>query len=539
MRIDPSTHPLNTFVLSSSSTQTGSGAAVSPVQQDISALLEKIMVVHADYSFYDSKVLPRHFEPQAGVWKQWLTPADNQGSCGSCWSFASVGALSDRFNILLRKVILRESLSILSPTICNDILAILLNEDQQLIETVQHPFALAGKTLETLACHGNSLVTACLYLMFQGTTTDRCMAYTLPVASSYAQYKSTKLNWGFPLENSIYFTNPDNRLYDFTQFNEDQTLGTCGFYNENAQRPFPFCNDYLRVNSTKNYGSAQQHFQALLVYSVKGMVNIMMDIYKWGPVCSAFTVYEDFYDFDPKGDSVYVHDATRTNLVGGHAVEIVGWGEMNGKPFWWIKNSWGTEYGHNGYFRFLRGTDQCSLESNVVSMLPDLFFTLDRVSEVRALEKRLTDLNIFKVHYTPEFMTLQDNIAKTFQPITPSRTSTGTDLQEVMRNVRRQDFMAQQLPLLQFHALSRIGYQTTDVLTPTGYNSNVYRVMPGLFLGAPSPTLLPYTRDFVAGQLPVVPPAPVSLVRPWSMASFLLVLMLSCVVVTGLLWKKL
>ena len=35
-------------------------------------------------------------------WKGLLSPVMNQGNCGSCWAFASVASLADRFNIQSR-----------------------------------------------------------------------------------------------------------------------------------------------------------------------------------------------------------------------------------------------------------------------------------------------------------------------------------------------------------------------------------------------------------------------------------------------------
>jgi hypothetical protein len=82
---------------------------------------------------------------------------------------------------------------------------------------------------------------------------------------------------------------------------------------------------------------------------------IKTEIYSFGPVVTGIIVYDDLFHYRSG-----VYKASKmANLIGGHAVEIVGWGEepgsgdLTGKPvrYWVIKNSWSTSWGNNGYWK--------------------------------------------------------------------------------------------------------------------------------------------------------------------------------------------
>ncbi|KAK3445750.1 hypothetical protein EUGRSUZ_A00982 [Eucalyptus grandis] len=94
--------------------------------------------------------------------------------------------------------------------------------------------------------------------------------------------------------------------------------------------------------------------------------NIMAEIYKNGPVEVSFTVYEDFAHYK---SGVYKH--VTGDVLGGHAVKLIGWGTTDdGEDYWLIANQWNRSWGDDGYFKIRRGTNECGIEGDVVTGLP-------------------------------------------------------------------------------------------------------------------------------------------------------------------------
>lgn len=94
-----------------------------------------------------------------------------------------------------------------------------------------------------------------------------------------------------------------------------------------------------------------------------------MELVTNGPMAVSFEVYSDFQQY--KG-GIYHHTGLRSGfnpfLITNHAVLAVGYGidRDTGEKYWIVKNSWGTSWGENGFFRIRRGTDECSIESIAV-----------------------------------------------------------------------------------------------------------------------------------------------------------------------------
>ena len=86
---------------------------------------------------------------------------------------------------------------------------------------------------------------------------------------------------------------------------------------------------------------------------------IIADLVQYGPLTVAFDVYDNFFTYN----KTTVYNAPNGSYVGGHAVKLIGYGtSTDGQDYWLLANSWGSNWGQKGYFKFLRGQNLCGIE---------------------------------------------------------------------------------------------------------------------------------------------------------------------------------
>jgi len=127
------------------------------------------------------------------------------------------------------------------------------------------------------------------------------------------------------------------------------------------------CNDWqqntYRVTGYKDVSTSVEAIKSAIV--------------QYEPVIAGFIIYTDFLHYQ---SGVYSHV---TGLVeAGHAVLIVGYDDA--EQAWIVKNSFGRDWGENGFFRIKSGTNECDIEDEVYAVnyatVPGTSFVLSPTS---------------------------------------------------------------------------------------------------------------------------------------------------------------
>lgn len=232
----------------------------------------------------------------------------DQAACGSCWAFGAVEAMSDR--------------------IC-----------------------IASKGANQAHISAQDLLTCCGFQCGNGCEGG------YPEAA-WQHWKSAGLVTG-----GNYGTNQGCEPYSLPNCDHHCTgkYQPCGNIG-----PTPACKKSCISGYPKSYTQDKQFGAS--AYSVPSNVaKIQTEIMTNGPVEGAFTVYEDFLTYK---SGVYEHKSGQ--MLGGHAIKVLGWGVDSGTNYWIVANSWNEDWGNGGFFNIKAGTDECGIESGIVAGLPKL-----------------------------------------------------------------------------------------------------------------------------------------------------------------------
>jgi cathepsin B len=96
-----------------------------------------------------------------------------------------------------------------------------------------------------------------------------------------------------------------------------------------------------------------------------GEDEIREEVVRNGPVTALFEMTDEFANYR---DGIYQGNGDTIKEL--HTVEIVGWGEDAGVPFWLCQNTFGPEWGIDGLFKILRGSNHLGIEQYATAGKP-------------------------------------------------------------------------------------------------------------------------------------------------------------------------
>jgi cathepsin B len=292
--------------------------------------------------------LPINFDG-VKVWKSFLQPIRSQGLCGSCWAFSTLFCLASRLSIYskgkysydfspAKMVYCGITLPETEGSNLEKIKNMLLNGKRY--DYFQKKI-VAGES-DTYGCSGETLINAWQFLYRTGVPENSCLMY-----GDEKNPKNIKIN----------LTLKEDIMYNCADF-VSASFDLCP--SSNTYMVSHRAGGYYFVPGVKN---TEDPIKSGTEY------NIRKEIYKWGPVSSGMIVYDDFINWE--GNGIYEYDK-KSELIGGHAIVIMGWGEQNGKKYWIVRNSWGEDWGDKGYFKILRGVNHCEIEENCFVGFPNI-----------------------------------------------------------------------------------------------------------------------------------------------------------------------
>lgn len=290
---------------------------------------------------------PKTFDFREEFW-EYTSPIIDQGNCGACWAIASTQAFASRYAFATNQRV--QPLSAAYLLYCT------------------HASSFSRQQPLEYGCFGGSLVNAYWFFVRDGVVSTQCIAY-----------------------DSLYDWDPSNP--DLEQRLLTTNLQAAGIQKSNVYCPMIACpGQAAEAEQPWVYKCAMAYIVAGTAKQSGGSeANIRRDIWLKGPVSTGFEVRQDFLAYwkgllegTLEGEArVYTPRPVSADnaVVGNHAVQLVGWGVLGKTPYWVVANSWGatnkgsspkdlTDYGNNGYFLMVRGTNAAALESNVVTGVP-------------------------------------------------------------------------------------------------------------------------------------------------------------------------
>ncbi|CBZ51112.1 hypothetical protein NCLIV_041870 [Neospora caninum Liverpool] len=282
----------------------------------------------------------------------------NQGSCGSCYAVAATYALQKRFEIAASRMLGKEVR--LFGTV----------KDDAVTDSEEVSFLNIGNTSELGELSSQSVLSCSFYN--QGC--DGGFPY---LVGKHAR------DIGIPQVRCMEYHGNHSESCPFQTATGSPEAGSESMLQADAN--LGACAEHARWYA-KDYGYIGGCYEC---NQCSGEQQIMLEIYKNGPVPvafdappSLFSYSSGIYDANSSHARVCDNDSPHCSgvLTGweytNHAVTLVGWGETNAeneKPrkYWIVRNTWGPNWGVQGYLKIARGKNLGGIESQATFIDPD------------------------------------------------------------------------------------------------------------------------------------------------------------------------
>lgn len=92
-----------------------------------------------------------------------------------------------------------------------------------------------------------------------------------------------------------------------------------------------------------------------------------------GPIVCSFEATDQTVAYRRKdGPKLNIYDEEKAFFQMNHSVEIVGWGKQDDVEYWIVRNSWGREWGYDGFMYMKAGFNNLGIESDCSYANPEL-----------------------------------------------------------------------------------------------------------------------------------------------------------------------
>lgn len=132
---------------------------------------------------------------------------------------------------------------------------------------------------------------------------------------------------------------------------------------------------------------------------------MMNEIFNRGPIACAVGDPDSLMEYT---DGIYYDTTGRVSE--DHEISVVGWGEENGIKYWRVRNSWGSHWGEEGFFRVVRGVDNLGIERDCSWAVPRDTWTegVMHVTSQTEQDDPLNDKTVYEFPQ-PEFKKTNEN----------------------------------------------------------------------------------------------------------------------------------